>query len=45
MPKAILNTEDKMTNSQQSGNIEIDRTKVFIVHGHDEVVKLSVLGF
>jgi len=43
--KAVLSTEDKMTNSQQTENEEIDRTKVFIVHGHDEVVKLSVARF
>ncbi|WP_430530405.1 TIR domain-containing protein [Bacillus cereus] len=43
--KAILGAEDKMTVSQQTENEEIDRTKVFIVHGHDEVVKLSVARF
>jgi predicted nucleotide-binding protein len=43
--KAMLTTEDKMTNFQQSENKETDRTKVFIVHGHDEVVKLSVARF
>ncbi|MGD6842152.1 TIR domain-containing protein [Bacillus infantis] len=43
--KAILSTEDKITNSQEAGKEEIDRSKVFIVHGHDEVVKLSVARF
>jgi len=42
--KAYLATEDtnKATTSQ---TIELDRSKVFIVHGHDELAKLSVARF
>ncbi|QTB23706.1 nucleotide-binding protein [Lysinibacillus sphaericus] len=43
--KSLLATENKMTNSKQLQEEEIDRTKVFIVHGHDEVVKESVARF
>lgn len=43
--KTLLEEEKNMIDTQQSKNVEIDREKVFIVHGHDEVVKLSVARF
>lgn len=43
--KSLVASEDKMSNSKQLEDAEVDRTKVFIVHGHDDVVKLSVARF
>lgn len=43
--KSLLASEKISTDNKDSKNNEIDKTKVFIVHGHDEVVKISVARF